>query len=143
MMGVINLTILVNKIRKKLGFASATKAGLVKVGDGLDISESGVLSATGGSGGGITLTEIASDFGNFTFPTGKTISDYTLLLVVGKRPEYDIYTTTIIPVSLLSSTSNKFPLVYNDTLLNDFVCTTTGTTNNQSGSINIVKVYAI
>ena len=49
----------------ELPIASASTLGGVKVGEGLEISEAGVLSATGGSGGGIViLTEADYDFPN-------------------------------------------------------------------------------
>ncbi len=58
-MGVINLGLLVDKIKRKLenagfikntDYASASKAGVVKVGSGLNINGSGVLSAAASGG---------------------------------------------------------------------------------------------
>ena len=58
-MGVINLGLLVEKIKGKLessgfikntDYASASAAGVVKVGTGLAITDAGVLSVSGGSG---------------------------------------------------------------------------------------------
>lgn len=61
-MGVINLDILVEKIKKKLAgtfittddYATASTAGIVQIGDNIDVSESGVISVTFPAGGGIT-----------------------------------------------------------------------------------------
>lgn len=59
-MGVINLGLLVTKIKRKLensgfikntDYATASAAGVVKVGEGLAITDAGVLSASGGSSG--------------------------------------------------------------------------------------------
>ena len=88
-MGVINLGLLVDKIKRKLegagfikstDYASASKAGVVKVGEGLSITEAGVLSAAGSGGSvaadvlytqpatpvavtsGITLTGLLTDY---------------------------------------------------------------------------------
>lgn len=53
----------------ELPIASATTLGAIKVGSGLSIDGTGVLSATGGGSGGGTVTSVA-----MTVPTGMTVS---------------------------------------------------------------------
>lgn len=78
-MGVINLSVLVDKIKRKLingGFitssdkASKSKFGIVKVGDGINVN-SGIISVSAQSGGTVVLwqnagTNIPSEWTNFT-----------------------------------------------------------------------------
>lgn len=110
-MGVINLGLLVDKIKRKLensgfikntDYASASKAGVVKVGDGLDITDAGVLSATAQGGGGVELTEVWNGTGSisYTFPTGKTIADYNFLVIVGGDNDVSRM-TAVIPVAII------------------------------------------
>lgn len=95
-MGVINLGLLVDKIAKKLegagfikstDYASASAAGVVKVGTGLSISDAGVLSAAGGGGGFTfdTLYEEPEQNGpgqSTTITLSKSSDDYKILVVV-------------------------------------------------------------
>ena len=110
-MGVINLGLLVDKIKRKLensgfikntDYASASKAGVVKVGDGLDITDAGVLSATAQGGGGVELTEVWNGTGSisYTFPTGKTIADYNFLVIVGGDNDVSRM-TAVSPVAII------------------------------------------
>ena len=115
-MGVINLGLLVDKIKRKLensgfikntDYASASKAGVVKVGDGLDITDAGVLSATAQGGGGVELTEVWNGTGSisYTFPTGKTIADYNFLVIVGGDNDVSRM-TAVIPVAIIPDSGN-------------------------------------
>ena len=94
-MGVINLGLLVDKIKRKLessgfikntDYASAIKAGVVKVGDGLAITDAGVLSAAGGSGFTFdTLYEEPEQNApgqNTTITLSKSSDDYKIIIVV-------------------------------------------------------------
>ena len=68
-MGVINLGLLVDKIKRKLessgfikntDYATASEAGVVKIGDNIDVTEAGVISVTFPAAGGFTVDEIWS-----------------------------------------------------------------------------------
>lgn len=93
-MGVINLSILVEKLRKKLSgdfvkktdYATKTKAGLVKIGDGITLGSNGKISVE--SSGGIELLipgnytengETGSQY--LRTATGKDLSQYKILLI--------------------------------------------------------------
>lgn len=115
-MGVINLGLLVDKIKRKLenagfikntDYASASAAGVVKVGDGLEITEAGVLSAIAQGGGGVEVTEIWDGTGTvgYTFPTGKTITDYNFLVIVGGDNDVSRI-TAIVPVAIIPESGN-------------------------------------
>lgn len=71
-MGVINLGLLVDKIKRKLensgfikntDYATASAAGVVKIGDNIDVDD-GVISVTFPAAGGFTVDELWS--GNVT-----------------------------------------------------------------------------
>lgn len=94
-MGVINLGLLVDKIKRKLegagfikstDYASASAAGVVKVGTGLAISDAGVLSAAGG--GGFTFDtlyeepETSPPGQSTTITLSKSSDDYKMLVVI-------------------------------------------------------------
>lgn len=113
-MGVINLGLLVDKIKRKLensgfikntDYASASAAGVVKVGTGLSITDAGVLSA---SSAGFTVDTIYSgsneSTNTFTFPTGKTLASYTfILLVVESSGEDHDCISTLIPAAWVTA----------------------------------------
>ena len=115
-MGVINLGLLVDKIKRKLessgfikntDYASASAAGVVKVGEGLAITDAGVLSATAQGGGGVELTEVWDGTGTigYTFPTGKTIADYNFLVIVGGDTDVSRM-TAVVPVAIIPESGN-------------------------------------
>lgn len=93
-MGVINLGLLVDKIKRKLedsgfikntDYASASAAGVVKVGSGLNISESGVLSATA-QAAGLTVDvlwtgNVSNDYLDITSALSHPITDYKFLAI--------------------------------------------------------------
>lgn len=127
-----------------LPIATDEVAGMVKIGEGVSVSEDGTISVSGGGGGSVELVEIASGFGNFTFPSGKTITDYQMLIIVGVRSGYtDIMTTLTIPTAILTDTDIAFPLWFNNNLNNEIYVKTTGTADKTSGAIVVSKVYAI
>ena len=98
-MGVINLGLLVDKIKRKLenagfikntDYASASAAGVVKVGDGLEITGAGVLSVTGGAGftRDVLFEEGAEPVAlaaNATVTLAHNYSDYKLICVALRR----------------------------------------------------------
>lgn len=98
-MGVINLGLLVDKIKRKLessgfikntDYASASTAGVVKVGTGLAISDAGVLSTTGGAGftRDVLFEEGAEPVAlaeNATVTLAHNYSDYKLICVALRR----------------------------------------------------------
>ena len=66
-MGVINLGLLVEKIKRKLedsgfikntDYATASAAGVVKIGDNIDVTEAGVISVTFPAAGGFTMDKL-------------------------------------------------------------------------------------
>ena len=93
-MGVINLGLLVEKIKRKLedsgfikntDYASASAAGVVKVGSGLNISESGVLSAAA-QAAGLTVDvlwtgNVSNDYLDITSALSHPITDYKFLAI--------------------------------------------------------------
>ena len=93
-MGVINLGLLVDKIKRKLenagfikntDYASASKAGVVKVGTGLNISDSGVLSATL-QAAGLTVDvlwtgNVTNEYLDITSALAHPITDYKFLAI--------------------------------------------------------------
>ena len=116
-MGVINLGLLVDKIKRKLegsgfikntDYASASKAGVVKIGAGIDVSENGTISANIPTSSGITCDELFT--GTITKGTAFTIlhpyTDYVFLqihIVSGSEGSYD----SIVSVPGLATGSNN------------------------------------
>lgn len=187
-MGVINLGILVSKIKGKLiesgfvrntDYATASKGGVVKVGTtgGLQVS-SGTLKGktladaaayasanddtvmTKGdmsyvsTGGIFSVTEIYSNPGSssaaaeFTFPSGKTLSDYSFILIcafydnTAGTPDECI--TSVLPVSLITAAGEegiKTRINYDNTYYWNATVTTTGI-GNPAGQYHTKKVYA-
>lgn len=125
-----------------LPIATDEVAGMVKIGEGVTVTADGTISVSGG--GSVELVEIASGFGNFTFPSGKTIADYQMLIIAGVRSGYtDVMTTLTIPTAILSANNIAFPLWFNGSLNNEIYVTATGTANKTSGQMVVSKVYAM
>lgn len=93
-MGVINLGTLVEKIRKKLSgtfikttdYATATAAGIVKVGSNIDVTSDGTISVTFPASGGMTVDAIWSgsltnEFVDITASLTHPVSDYKFLAI--------------------------------------------------------------
>ena len=120
-MGVINLGLLVDKIKRKLegagfikstDYASASAAGVVKVGEGLNITDAGVLSASGGSAGltvdTIWIGQVTSDYKNITEALTHPITDYKFLLInyksgVNVTPGQLLYVANMADAALSSN----------------------------------------
>ena len=93
-MGVINLGLLVDKIKRKLessgfikntDYASASAAGVIKVGSGLNISGTGVLSATA-QAAGLTVDvlwtgNVTNEYLDITSALAHPITDYKFLAI--------------------------------------------------------------
>ena len=152
-MGVINLGLLVEKIARKLegagfikstDYASTSKAGVVKVGDGLAISDAGVLSASGG-GGGFSVDTIFSGndtSGTFTFPAGKSMSDYHFIVLSTDYGTDHDTVSAIVPAPLIVANETAYTnLMFDNTWYAKVTVTPTGFTRS-SGGYNINKVYA-
>lgn len=119
-MGVINLGLLVEKIKKKLegsgfikntDYATASAAGVVKVGEGLSITDAGVLSASGGSVGGVTLTKLWEG----SLSTTETdiasallddYTDYVFLTASYKDSSNNVTPGNVLPVSAMGTAVN-------------------------------------
>lgn len=124
-MGDINLLGMIRKIKNSLsGFvstsdkASKSAFGIVKVGDNISVSSGkisvpvataetyGVVLASSG-GGGVELTEVWNGTGTvgYTFPEGKTIDDYTFLVIVGGDSDV-VRMTEIVPIAIIPDSGN-------------------------------------
>lgn len=92
-MGVINLGTLVDKIRKKLAgdyisktdVATASAAGIVKVGSNIDVTSDGTISVTFPASSGFTVDvlwtgNLTSDFVDITASLTHPITDYKFLI---------------------------------------------------------------
>lgn len=110
-MGVINLGLLVEKIKRKLedsgfikntDYASASAAGVVKVGEGLEISSAGVLSSTA-TGGGLELLYTAPDTPvtpATEITLSDTISNYKFLIIVENTSDNTNVITMLLNVEV-------------------------------------------
>lgn len=129
--------------------ASDTTAGVVKVGNNLSVDEDGFLNATGGGGGFDVDTIYDGDGSNivFTFPEGKSISDYHFLVLATYYATsgggHDVI-TTILPAVLVAATGGvSTSLWYNASWNSQYTVTGTGATKTgATGSYVINKVYA-
>ena len=120
-MGVINLGLLVDKIKRKLensgfikntDYASASAAGVVKIGDNIDVTESGVISVTfPPSAGGVTLTKLwegtlSSTETDIASSLLDDYSDYTLLTACYKDGSNNVTPGNVLPVSAMGAAVN-------------------------------------
>ena len=166
-MGDINLLGMIRKIKNSLsGFVStsdkATKSkfGIVKVGDNLSVSNGtisvpvatadtyGVVKATESSGFSFDLLLDNSDGSgtgtmNFTFPSGKTITDYKYLMVIGSTGT-EFATAFILTDVLNSSTACRVNASYSGGIF-VVVNVKSGSVamDSNSGSMKIYKVFGI
>lgn len=118
-MGVINLGLLVDKIKRKLenagfikntDYASATAAGVVKIGDNIDVDD-GVISVTFPAAGGFTVDvlwtgNVISDYKNITAELAHPITDYKFLLVSYKSG-VNVSPGQLLYVANMSSDTNN------------------------------------
>lgn len=118
-MGVINLGLLVEKIKRKLedsgfikntDYATASAAGVVKIGDNIDVTEAGVISVTFPAAGGFTMDEIFSGSviqgGNATYDLTTAYTGYKFLTVCrinGGTPEFG----HVMPVPSIATGENN------------------------------------
>lgn len=124
--------------------ASDETAGVVKIGNNLSIDENGFLNAAGG--GGVTPVALYEGNGSnlaYTFPEGKSMSDYNFIVVLCSG---DCHGTAIVPVSriIAADTAGEFvgviatPTQY---LIAKLTPTTPTRHSGQSG-VNIIGIYA-
>ena len=118
-MGVINLGLLVEKIKKKLegsgfikntDYATASAAGVVKIGDNIDVDD-GVISVTFPAAGGFTADAIWSgtltnDFVDITESLTHPLSDYKFL-AVNRVNGVNVSASEMLYVPLMSSGTNN------------------------------------
>lgn len=127
-MGVINLGLLVEKIKRKLedsgfikntDYATASAAGVVKIGDNIDVTEAGVISVPFPASAGFTMDKL---FDNNVAQGSE--NEYTLSAAY---TGYKFLTVT--------SPSTSTPTFGNVMVVDDIA---TGTNNlNPSGVVNI------
>lgn len=154
-MGVINLGLLVDKIKRKLedsgfikntDYASASAAGVVKVGTGLSVTSGGVLSATStGFNVDVLYTGDSASETAYTFPTGKSLSDYKfLVLAIDYDGEDHDCATRIVPVSQIIAREELYTtILYNGTyFITVKVDTTKVTKYSGHASYYVNKIYA-
>lgn len=115
--GVVKIGNNVNVSSGKISVPAASDetAGVVKIGNNLSIDENGFLNAAGG--GGVELTEIWDGTGTieYRFPTGKTMTDYNFLVVVGGDGDV-VRMTEIVPTAIIpESGSIMLHMLYYDT----------------------------
>ena len=124
--------------------ASDETAGVVKIGENLSVDENGFLNAAGG--GGITPVALYEGNGSnlaYTFPEGKTIGDYNFIVVLCSG---DCHGTAIVPVSkiIAADTAGEFVGVIatpTQYLVAKLTPTTPSRHSGQSG-VNIIGIYA-
>ena len=118
-MGVINLGLLVEKIKKKLegsgfikntDYATASAAGVVMIGDNIDVDD-GVISVTFPSAGGFTADAIWSgtltnDFVDITESLTHPVSDYKFL-AINRVNGVNVSASEMLYVPLMSSGTNN------------------------------------
>lgn len=106
-MGVINLGLLVDKIKRKLessgfikntDYASASKAGVVKIGSNVNVSSDGTISVAPPSGGmDLLYTQPAEPVAASTEITlAHAVSEYKFLLIVLNGTEDPVHAETMI-----------------------------------------------
>lgn len=149
-MGVINLGLLVDKIKKKLesagfikntDYATASAAGVVKIGEGLSITDAGVLSTSGGSLSAVTLYEGDGSDLAYTFPAGKTMDNYSFLVLISKKST-DVG-LAIVPTAALSTTAINVAVNFSaSTYYTAALTKTTVEKVNAAASMNLIGIYA-
>ena len=154
-MGVINLGLLIEKIKGKLessgfikntDYASATKAGVVKIGNNVNVTSDGTISVTIPEAGG--ADEIYSGDGSgtleFNFPTGKSLSSYKYLVLCCKTSGSTV-ASGIAATSLISTEGFTWcNCWYNASNFAAYKLTPTGmVADSSSGGMTIRKVYGV
>ena len=146
--GVVKVGTNINVASGKISVPAASDevAGVVKVGTGLEVdAETGALNVTGG-GGGVTPVALYEGNGSnlaYTFPDGKSMSDYNFIVVMCSG---DCHGTAIVPVSKIidADTAGEFvgviatPTQY---LIAKLTPTAPSRHSGQSG-VNIIGIYA-
>ena len=151
-----NLTMNGTSHKLDVPIAASDTLGVVKVGSGLSIAD-GVLSASS-SGSGITADKIltgpygyANTKRSFTFPSGKTISDYKFLIIrFAQLNDGTSSATGVIPVAAIPTDTGSIPFnvsgigVDGDMFVGSSIYKD-GINTSYSGSITayLMDVYAI
>lgn len=146
--------------------ASSETAGLVKIGDNVDVDENGVISvpeATQNTPGVIPLSAIpegsykpeliytndtaAAGAATFTFPEGKTLADYSFMLVCvfydNSPGTADECVTSLLPVPLIITAGTegiRTRINFDNTYYWDATITPTGITSPM-GQYHTKRVY--
>ena len=153
-MGVINLGLLVDKIKRKLessgfikntDYASASAAGVVKVGDGLNISDSGVLSATQ-QAAGLTVDvlwtgNVTNEYLDITSALAHPITDYKFLAISFNSGSNVVPGQLLYVPNMSTSTNNSNYLYYGTNNCN--IRLGDGTVSIQGSTQNGLKLLGI
>ena len=169
-MGVINLGLLVEKIKRKLedsgfikntDYATASAAGVVKIGNNIDVTEAGVISvpdATESTKGVVSLSDIVSGGmekiyeeestpkdSTSSITLSKSSADYSALFIVYKRSGA-VFGTLCSAIQDVANYTSGVRLVTNKTP-DTIAFTPSGTSlswnYNNNSSITWYAVYGI
>lgn len=143
--GVVKIgnNIVVSSGKISVPAASDETSGVVKVGNGLEVDENGFLNASGGGGGTEVIYSGDGSTVTFTLPDGRNLTDYKLLAIIGKAGSS--YCAGFTPTAVLSSKADTYITCwYNgNNNLTAKVRTTSIVVATQAGGMAVVEVIGI